>query len=100
MVARSMALPVLAPSVRVPARMTEQVGPLQSGFVIYDEHPEPLPPTGNQPPSADNGTHAGVHARPAVTRQVTRVLLAGELAHECRDGQTDVPCDCTTGACD
>lgn len=100
MVARSMALPVLAPSVRVPAGMSEQPGPLASGFAIYDEHPTPLPPASNQPPSEDNGTHAGVHARPAVTRQVTRFLLEGALVHECRDGDADVPCDCATGACD
>jgi hypothetical protein len=100
MVARSMALPVLTPSVRLPALMTGQAGPLESGFAIYDEHAEPLPPTGNQPPTADNGTHAGLHARPAVTRQVLGFLLDGALAHECRDGQTDVPCDCSTGACD
>lgn len=100
MVARSMALPVLTPTVRLPALMTGQAGPLESGFVVYDEHPEPLPPTGNQPPSADNGTHAGLHARPAVRRQVLGFLLDGALVHECRDGQEDVPCDCTTGACD
>jgi hypothetical protein len=100
MVARSMALPVLAPSVRVPGGMTEQVGPLDSGLVIYDEHPEPLPPTGNLPPAEDNGTHGAINTRPAVTRQVVRFLLEGTLVHECRDGDTDVPCDCTTGACD
>jgi hypothetical protein len=100
MVARSMALPLLAPSVRVPAGMTAQTGPLDNGFVIYDEQPAPLPPTGNLPPTADNGTHAGINARPAVARQVARFLLEGALVHECRDGDTDVPCDCTTGACD
>jgi hypothetical protein len=100
MVARSMALPVLAPSVRVPGGMTEQVGPLDSGLVIYDEHPEPLPPTGNLPPAEDNGTHAAINTRPAVTRQVIRFLLEGTLVNECRDGDTDVPCDCATGACD
>jgi hypothetical protein len=100
MVARSMGLPVLAPSVRVPGGMTEQLGPLDSGFVIYDEHPEPLPPTGNLPPTEDNGTHSGINTRPAVTRQVLQFLLAGALVHECRDGDTDVPCDCATGACD
>jgi hypothetical protein len=100
MVARTMALPVLAPSVRVPSGMEPTESPLDSGFVIYDEQPTPLPPITNQPPTADNGTHAGIHARPAVTRQVARFLLDGLLVHECRDGDTPVPCDCAAGACE
>jgi hypothetical protein len=100
MVARTMALPVLGPSVRVPGGMTEQSGPLTSGLAIYDEHPTPLPPASNLPPSEDNGTHGGVNRRGAVVRQVVRFLLDGTIANECRDGEVTVACDCATGACD
>jgi hypothetical protein len=100
MVARSMALPVVAPSVRVPGGMRERPGPLESAFAIYDEKPTPLPPASNLPPTEDNGTHGGVHARGAVVRQVVRFLLDGTVAHECRDGELAVACDCTTGACE
>ena len=100
MVARTMALPVVAPSVRVPGGMAERPGPLESAFAIYDEKPTPLPPASNLPPTEDNGTHRGVNARGAVARQVVRFLLDGTVGNECRDGEVTVACDCTTGACE
>jgi hypothetical protein len=100
MVARTMGLPVIAPSVRVPGGMVVEPAPLTSALAIYDEQPTPLPPASNLPPVEDNGTHAAINRRGAVVRQVGRFLLEGTIAHECKDGDTSVPCDCTTGACD
>lgn len=100
MVARTMGIPVLAPSVRVPEGLQLQQGPLASGLAIYDEKPQPLPPTSNQPPSEDNGTHGGINGRPAVVRQVVQFLLTGQLVNECRTNDIISACDCSTGACD
>lgn len=100
MVARTMGLSVLGPSVRLPGGLDEQGGPLGSALAIYDEQPTPLPPEDNQPPAQDNGTHVTVNTLGAVGRQVARFLLAAEIVHTCVDGDTPVPCDCTTGACD
>lgn len=100
MVARTMALPVVGPSVRVPGGMLEEPAPLENALAIYDEQPTPMPPASNLPPDEDNGTHGGINTRGAVVRQVGRFLLEGTIAHECKDGEVAVPCDCTTGACD
>ena len=100
MVARTMGIPVLAPSVRVPYGLEAMDAPLASGLVIYDEQPSPLPPASNLPPPEDNGTHSGIHARGAVLRQAMGFLLDGQIVSECRlDGQP-APCDCATGACE
>jgi hypothetical protein len=101
MVARTMGIPVTGPSLYVPFGMQEQLGEGTSGLTIYDEHPEYVPPATNIPPSEDNGTHGGVNKRDAVQRQVEAFLREGILRHECRVGDTLVPCDCSVaGACD
>lgn len=100
MVARTMGIPVIEPSVRVPYGLEAMPAPLASGMVIYDEHPSPLPPAGNVPPAEDNGTHSGIHERGAVLRQAMGFLLGGQIVNECSlDGQP-APCDCATGACE
>ena len=100
MLARTIGLPVLSPSVAVPYGLEMQPGPLTSGLLIIDEHRAPLPPTGNVAPSEDNGTHVHANKLPATQRAVRRFLLDGEIRQEClKDGQpTD--CDCQTGVCE
>ena len=100
MMIRTMGIPITSPSIYTPFGMIGETGPMSSGFTIYDEHPTPVPPDGNLAPVEDNGTHAGVHERAAVQRQVTRMINEGMLFHECRVGDSAMPCDCGTGACD
>ena len=103
MVLREMGISVLAPSVKAPWHLTPVPGPLTSGVTIYDEHPMPMPPVTNQPPSEDNGTHSGVNKNGAVFRQVARFLFDNEVAVECKSGETVVACDCDPdggGVCD
>ncbi len=100
MVARTMGIDLVAPSLYVPYGLDESTEPLTSGLTIYDEHPEPLPNETNVPPNEDNGTHAGVHERAAVLRQLEGFFFDGVITNTCElDGQS-VPCDCATGACD
>jgi hypothetical protein len=80
--------------------MIESAEPLASGLTIYDEHPEPLPPETNVPPSDDNGTHGGVNERAAVLRQIERFFFQGDIVNTCELDGVAVPCDCATGACD
>ena len=73
---------------------------LTSGMTVYDEHPTPLPPsTTNAQPAEDNGTHSGVNKRQAVLDQVREFVLNGNLRQACKQGDTAVACDCSTGAC-
>ncbi len=94
--ARTLGVPVLSPSVFVPYGMEERAGPLDSGLVIWDEHPEPMPHESNLLNERDNGTHSSVRNRDKVLQQMALFLNTGEIVHTCGEG----PCDCSTGACD
>jgi len=96
---RTMGLPVVMPSLKVPYGMTSLTGDGPNGFAIYDESPDPLPSPYNVPPEDDNGTHAGVHDRPAVLRQIKAFLYDGIAIDAC-GGDTPVACACATGACE
>jgi len=94
--ARTLGLPVLEPALMVPYGMTEEPGPLESAFVIWDEDPEPKPHEDNALNDRDNGTHNSVRQRNKYVEQLGIYLHTGEVVHTCGEG----PCDCTTGACD
>jgi len=94
--ARTLGIPVLAPSVFVPYGMTEEPGPLDSGLVIWDEHPDPPANDTNALNERNNGTHDSVRNRDKVLEQLALFMQTGEIINTCGDG----PCDCTTGACD
>jgi hypothetical protein len=98
MVARTMGLPVIGPSLAIPYAFEEQMEAVPSALAIYDEG-VPLPPSTNVPPDRDNGTHSGVNDSPAVLRQIERFFLEGEIVSECRIAGSLAPCDCTLGAC-
>jgi hypothetical protein len=100
MTVRTMGIQVVGPSLYLPHGMSESAEPLSSGFTIYDEHPEPLPPETNVPPAEDNGTHGGVNERAAVLRQIQRFFFEGDIVNTCELEGVAVPCDCATGACD
>ncbi|HUS30547.1 MAG TPA: hypothetical protein VMZ53_18685 [Kofleriaceae bacterium] len=100
MIAREMGMDLLSPEVKPVWRMPGKAGPLVNGVVNYNEHPTPLPPETNIPPSADNGTHSGVNRNQSALRQVYEFLLQGQQVVQTCGGTTPAPCDCTTGACD
>jgi hypothetical protein len=100
MVAREMGMDLLSPEVKPVWRMPGKTGPLPNGVVNYNEHPTPLPPETNVPPSADNGTHSGVNRNQSALRQVFEFLLQTQSVVQTCGGTTPAPCDCTTGACD
>jgi pimeloyl-ACP methyl ester carboxylesterase len=98
-VARTMGLDMLAPSVKEVWGMPAKAGPLVNGITLYDEHPTPLPSDLNIPPANDNGTHSGVNRNPSALRQVYQFLLQDGVVQTC-GGSTPAACDCATGACD
>jgi hypothetical protein len=100
MMARTMKINVVGPSLKMPWGLTVSTAPQMDALTIYDEHKTPLPPTTNVPPATDNGTHSGVNFRAAVLRQVHDFLLQGTIANQCLQGDTPSPCDCATGVCD
>jgi hypothetical protein len=100
LMAREYGLPVCGPSIKVPWRMEERAIAEPSGLTIYDEAASPPATTTNVPSIDDNGTHGGINERGAVLRQVQEFFLQGQVLNQCKSGDTPVPCDCTTGACD
>lgn len=97
--ARSMGLSTLAPATREVYGIPAVSGPLQSGFMAYDEAPTPLPSVHNIPPAQDNHTHGGIHGWSALLDQIEGFTLHGEILNYCTlDGQP-APCLCATGAC-
>jgi len=99
MIARTMGLDMLSPTVKQVWGMPAKAGPLVNGITLYDEHPTPLPPETNVPPTSDNGTHSGVNRNPSALRQVEKFLLQNTVVQTC-GGDSPAPCDCSTGACD
>lgn len=99
--ARSLELPVIGPSVVTPFGLTETTETATSGYTIYDEELLPLPPDHNALEDlTENGTHAGVHEWGSVQRQVFRFLTEGVIDSECQLDGASAPCLCTTGACE
>jgi len=100
--ARSMNVPVLAPSVSSPWGLAPQTAPLSAGsaLAIYDCGAPPLPLT-NTPPPKVACTMAGtdeLHDLPAHVaagrRQMKDFFATGQILNECTG-----PCTCATGAC-
>ena len=93
-VARTMGIQMLDPSVKQPWGITQIAGPLDNGVVVFDDHPTPLPPDTNVPPATDNGTHSGINKKPAAIRFAQDFLLQSTMIDECKDAGSDVACDC------
>lgn len=98
--ARTMGIGMIGPSVKSPWQLPPTPGVFDSGIVVFDDHPTPLPPETNVPPADDNGTHAGINRKPAALRMVERFLLDDQKAADgCLLNSAAAPCDCATGAC-
>lgn len=100
MVARTMEIPLVGPSLREPYGFELTTDPVPNGFTIFDEHPDDIPPLTNVPPTNDNGTHGGVNERQAVLRQAQQFFFQGIVTNTCLLDDAPAPCDCATGACD
>ncbi|HEY0992503.1 MAG TPA: hypothetical protein VGD80_35865, partial [Kofleriaceae bacterium] len=102
MVARTMGIDMIGPSVKAPWGLTVAPGPIDNGIVVFDDHPAPLPPETNVPPARDNGTHSGINRKPAALRMMEGFLLPPlrKATDGCALGAAAAPCDCATGACD
>jgi len=102
MVARTMGIGMIAPSVKTPWGLTVTPGPSDNGIVVFNDHPTPLPPDSNLPPETDNGTHSGINRKAAALRMVQSFLLPpdGQAIDGCSVAGSPAPCDCATGACD
>lgn len=87
-VVRSMQLPLLLPSPRMPFGLPTTMGPADSAFTIWDEHPTPAPPGTNEP-AMSNSTHGSVRDLAAAKEQIGRFLRPmGRVEHTCEG-----PCD-------
>ena len=98
--ARTMNVPVLAPTVTSPWGLQEAPSPVDSGLVIYDCAAPPLPLT-NAPPPKQPCSSAGTDELhdlpahvPAGRRQMKDFYETGEIVNECAGA-----CTCATGAC-
>ena len=99
-IARTMGIDVMAPSVKSPWHLTPQPAPLANGVNIFDAHPTPLPPDTNVPPAQDNGTHSGINRKAAALRLTQQFIFNQTVVPECLLSGQPAPCDCATGACD
>jgi pimeloyl-ACP methyl ester carboxylesterase len=102
MVARTMGIDMIGPSVKAPWGLAIKSGVQGNGIVVFDDHPAPLPPDTNEPPAKDNGTHAGINRKAAALRMVQSFLLppVQKAVDGCIVGNRPAACDCATGACD
>jgi pimeloyl-ACP methyl ester carboxylesterase len=102
MVARTMGIDMIGPSVKMPWGLTQATGAQGNGIVVFNDHPTPLPPDTNEPPAKDNGTHSGINRKPAALRMVESFLLPPTQAavDGCTLAGSPAACDCATGACD
>jgi hypothetical protein len=99
MVARTMGIQILAPSVKSPWNLTPMAGPMTNGVNVFDRHDAYQPPTTNVPPAMDNGTHGGVNTEPAALRLAFQFILQSTITPQCGLPGAPAPCDCNTGAC-
>jgi hypothetical protein len=102
MVARTMGIDMLGPSAKAPWGLAITAGAQDNGIVVFDDHPAPLPPDTNEPPTKDNGTHSGINRKAAALRMVQSFLLPPEpkAVGGCVLASSPAACDCATGACD
>jgi hypothetical protein len=94
--ARTMGIPVLAPSPVAPWGLMVQQTPLAGGsaLVIEDGGAPPAPVTNVPAPKLDPSMHDLTRNQPASRRQMKEFFATGRIVNECNG-----PCVCPTGAC-
>jgi hypothetical protein len=93
--ARTMGIPLLAPSVYEPFGVAPAEGPLSSAMVIYDYGlGDTIPPTNEPPP--DNDVHSFVRKQGAHIEMMRAFLETGEIVQTCT---SPTGCDCVQDGC-
>ena len=92
--ARSMGVPVLAPSVDVPWGLEAAEGPHSSALVIYDFGLGDTIPLGNEPPP-DNDVHGRVRKQEATIEMMRAFYQDGAIVQTCGEAG----CACHEGGC-
>jgi hypothetical protein len=90
MLARTMGVPLLGPSVAPVYAMSDASGPIPSAFTAWDIHPAPLPSDTNETPTRDNAAHTQIARIPALKDQIVQFLGSGQVANTC-GGPCDFP---------
>jgi hypothetical protein len=80
--ARSMGIPVLAPSVSAPWGVDLVEGPVPSALVVFDFGLGDTIPISNEPPP-DNDVHSFVRKREAAIEQMRRFYATGDIIQTC-----------------
>ncbi|HPH70334.1 MAG TPA: hypothetical protein PLF40_31505, partial [Kofleriaceae bacterium] len=92
--ARSMGIPVLTPSVKMPYGIPTQAGPFNGSALVYMDGGVPPPPLTNVP-APNTGAHSLTRVQTATFRQMREFYTTGMVVNECAGA-----CSCQAGKCD
>lgn len=90
MLARTMGVPLLGPSVASVYGMTPTPGRLPSALTTWDIHPTPLPSDADETPGTDNAAHTQSAKIPALEQQIAQFFATAQIANTC-GGPCDFP---------
>jgi hypothetical protein len=93
--ARSMGIPVLAPSVSAPWGVDLVEGPVPSALVVFDFGLGDTIPISNEPPP-DNDVHSNIRNKQATIDMMKRFYETGDIIQTCTG---DRGCDCPANGC-
>lgn len=93
--ARTMGIPVLTPSPKLPWGVQTTAGPASSAMVYYDFGlGSTIPDTNTAPP--DNDVHSNIRNKSATTDMMKHFYETGQIIQTCTAA---TGCDCTAGGC-
>ncbi len=92
--ARTMGIPVLAPSVAEPWGLEQTAGPLDGSALVIMTGGAPPSPAENIP-APETGAHYVTRTQPATRRQMKTFYETGMIVNEC-----DGACDCAADQCE
>ncbi len=92
--ARSMGIPVLTPTVKMPYGLATQAGPFAGSALVFMDGGAPPPPLTNVP-APNTNAHSLTRTQTATFRQMADFYSTGMIVNEC-----DGACTCQTGKCD
>jgi hypothetical protein len=89
--ARTMGIPLILPSPKMPYGLTGTTAPASSGILFYDFGVGPTIPDGNEPPP-ENTVHSNIRNKKATTDMMKHFYETGEIINTCTAPNG---CDCT-----
>jgi hypothetical protein len=95
--ARTLGIPVLAPTMYEPYGIPVMSGPMASALNYFKGEAEGGLTTNRPPP--ENEMHELVRRLGAAVEQMKIFYETGEIVQTCTDGEIPTPCDCTQGHC-